>query len=98
VPVSALSSEDSRHFDEKSEAEESGVQAERQEEIDRLMGEVEKLPLPYREVLMHYYYEDCTYQELAEVLGVSSATINARLTKARQMLRERLRDKTVARQ
>jgi RNA polymerase sigma-70 factor, ECF subfamily len=60
------------------------------EEIDRLMCEVERLPAAYREVLMHYYYEDCTYQELAELLGVSAATVNARLTKARQMLRERL--------
>ena len=40
--------------------------------------------------LMHYYYDDCTYQQLAEQLGVSAATVNARLTKARQMLRERL--------
>ncbi|HWE94626.1 MAG TPA: RNA polymerase sigma factor [Tepidisphaeraceae bacterium] len=60
------------------------------EEIELLMAEVERLPSAYREVLMHYYYEDCTYQELADLLGVSAATVNVRLTKARQMLRERL--------
>ena len=54
------------------------------------MAEVERLPLPYREVLMLYYHQDCTYQELADALGVSAATINARLTKARAMLRERM--------
>src|SRR4051812_47442344 len=64
--------------------------AERADDIDRLMREVERLPEPLREALMLYYYEDCTYQELAERLGVSAATINARLTQARQTLRARL--------
>jgi RNA polymerase sigma factor (sigma-70 family) len=60
------------------------------EQIDRLMAEVERLPEAYREVLMLYYYEDQTYEELAELLGVSAATVNARLTKARMMLRQRV--------
>src|SRR5688572_17147262 len=53
---------------------------ERADEIDHLMREVERLPGPLREVLMLYYYEDCTYQDLAGRLGVSAATVNARLT------------------
>ena len=55
-----------------------------------LMRAVESLPQPYRETVMLYYYDDVTYAELAETLGVSSAAINARLTKARAMLRNRL--------
>lgn len=43
-----------------------------------------------RETLLLYYAQDVTYAELAEMLGVSPATINARLTKARAALRERL--------
>ena len=86
VPMSALPpARDANTFEGK-----AGRSPERQDEIRRLMAEVEQLPLPYRQVLMHYYYDDCTYQQLAEQLGVSAATINARLTKARQMLRERL--------
>ena len=54
------------------------------------MAEVESLPEQYREVLMLYYYQDVTYDDLAATLGVSAATINARLTKARAMLRERM--------
>jgi RNA polymerase sigma-70 factor (ECF subfamily) len=61
------------------------------DELARLMTAVEQLPEEYREVLMLYYYEDVTYRDLAETLGVSAATINARLTKARAMLRERLK-------
>jgi len=64
--------------------------AERADDIDRLMSEVERLPGPLREALMLYYYEDCTYQDLADRLGVSAATVNARLTQARMALREKL--------
>lgn len=67
-----------------------GNDPETADELTRLMHEVERLPLKHREVLMLYYYEDRTYQELADSLGVSAATINARLTQARQMLREKL--------
>ena len=54
-----------------------------------MLAEVESLPEVYREVIMLYYYQDVTYQDLAETLGVSAATINARLTKARALLRRR---------
>ena len=63
---------------------------EKSEEIDRLMRQVDLLPPPHRKVLLHYYYQDCTYKQIAEQLGVSVATVNARLTQARQMLRQQL--------
>jgi RNA polymerase sigma-70 factor, ECF subfamily len=72
------------------EQNDSASASEQQDEVGRLMSQVQRLPMPYREVLMHYYYDDCTYEQLAELLGVSAATVNARLTKARQMLREKL--------
>jgi RNA polymerase sigma-70 factor, ECF subfamily len=56
----------------------------------RLLLEVDSLPELYREVILFYYYEDVTYHDMAAALGVSAATVNARLTKARAMLRERL--------
>ena len=62
----------------------------KREEIQRMMAEIERLPLPVRQVLMHFYYEDCTYKQIAEQLGISTATVNFRLTTARQLLRERL--------
>ena len=52
--------------------------------------EVEALPAIYREVVLLYYHQKVTYQDLALLLDVSPATINARLTKARTLLRERL--------
>ena len=64
----------------------------RKEQRSTLFEAIESLPEALREVLMLYYYEDVTYKELADVLGVSAATINARLTKARHMLREKVTD------
>ena len=60
------------------------------DERRRLLAEVEALPEAYRKAVMLYYYDDLTYRQLAELLGVSPATVNARLTKARAILREKL--------
>jgi RNA polymerase sigma-70 factor (ECF subfamily) len=68
----------------------NGDDLEQREQTQRLMAEVERLPEVYREAVMMYYYDDVTYQQIAQTLGVSAATVNARLTKARAMLRERL--------
>lgn len=68
----------------------NGEPLDHAEEVRQLMAEVEALPEDYRTVVMLYYYDDVTYRDLAHILGVSPATINARLTKARALLRERL--------
>jgi RNA polymerase sigma-70 factor (ECF subfamily) len=64
---------------------------EQQDELRRLMAEVEALPEDLRTVLILYYYQDLTYREIAHLLDVSAATVNARLTKARALLRARLK-------
>ena len=64
--------------------------AARADDRRRLLAEVDTLPEPYREVILLYYYDDVTYRDVASTLGVSAATVNSRLTKARAMLRERL--------
>ena len=63
---------------------------EKAEDDEELHLAISALPEECREVLLLYYYDDVTYQDLAEMLQVSSATINARLTRARTLLRERL--------
>jgi RNA polymerase sigma-70 factor (ECF subfamily) len=63
---------------------------DRADDVRQLMDEVARLPEKHREVLLLFYQQDATYQELANLLGVSTATINARLTQARAMLRERM--------
>jgi RNA polymerase sigma-70 factor (ECF subfamily) len=65
----------------------SGIEPD---ERQLLIREVESLPEVYRQVVMLYYYDELTYRDLANLLNVSTATINARLTKARSLLRNKL--------
>ena len=57
---------------------------------ERLMQEIDALPEAYREVVMLFYYKKQTYLEMSAMLELSPAGINARLTKARALLRARL--------
>lgn len=79
-PETLLASEPSNPLDE----------LEHNDELALIIREAESLPDELCEVLMLYYYNEVTYHELAELLGVSAATVNARLTKARTLLRTRL--------
>ena len=57
---------------------------------ERLLDAVEALAEPYRETLLLFYFERRSYREIAAAHGVTEAAINARLTKARAALREKL--------
>lgn len=63
---------------------------EENERRDRLLAALEGLPEIYRETIVLFYYEKQSYEQIGQLLGVGSAAVNARLTKARAMLREKL--------
>jgi RNA polymerase sigma-70 factor (ECF subfamily) len=67
--------------------------AQQQEEIARLLRAVESLPEECRTVLLLFYYDKAPYREIARLLDVSTATVNARLTRARGLLRTRLEER-----
>lgn len=87
VPFSTL---DSDGAVESLAAYEDESPVERDDERRCLMREVGALDEDLRETLMLYYSHDMTYAQLAQLLEVSPATINLRLTKARAILRTRL--------
>ena len=49
--------------------------------------EIAKLPMKLREVVLLYYYEDMTTEEIADALGIAPSTVSSRLKKAREKLR-----------
>jgi RNA polymerase sigma-70 factor (ECF subfamily) len=65
-------------------------EVERRDEAGRVQREVEALPEELRTVLLLFYYQQASYRDIAHLLDVSPATVNARLTRARALLRERL--------
>lgn len=44
----------------------------------------------YRSVVVLREYENCSYQQIADILGIPAGTVMSRLAKARALLRERL--------
>lgn len=51
-----------------------------------------QLPPKYREVIHLFYYEDMTTEQIAQALHRRSGTVRSQLTRARDMLRELLRE------
>ena len=58
-----------------------------------LMKAVNRLRPDYREVILLFYYQNCTIEQIAQVLNVPSGTVSSRLTRGRQKLREILEGK-----
>jgi RNA polymerase sigma-70 factor (ECF subfamily) len=49
---------------------------------------LERLPLPFREVILLCDVEEMSYQEIAEALGVPMGTVMSRLSRARKAMRD----------
>lgn len=52
---------------------------------------LKQLSSTYREVLVLYYFEDLSYQEIADVLHVPIGTVGIRLRRARKILKKHVR-------
>jgi RNA polymerase sigma factor (sigma-70 family) len=62
-------------------------QVVRKEENDLIFSEVLNLSVKLREVLILYYYEELTIEEVANILSVKPNTVKTRLHRARKSLR-----------
>ena len=51
---------------------------------------LQRLPVEFREILMLYELEGCSYAQLAEILEQSTAAVTCRLSQARQLLRREM--------
>lgn len=57
--------------------------------IDReqLQSALQEIPDGYRLVLLMFYFEECSYREIASALGISIGTVMSRLSRAKGRLR-----------
>jgi len=51
---------------------------------------VDRLPDLHREIIILKHFEDCSYKEIAEILGIPQGTVMSRLYNARKALKELL--------
>ena len=57
---------------------------------ERLQRALDELPPKYRLVLVMFYFEDCSYREIADRLDVPIGTVMSRLARAKAHLRAKL--------
>lgn len=65
--------------------EHAAVAALEREELWRV---VHRLPVKYREVILLFYQRELSSAEVAQVLGISEATVRTRLHRGRTLMRE----------
>ena len=58
-----------------------------------LLTAINRLRADYREVILLFYYQNCTIEQIAEITGVPKGTVSSRLTRGRQKLKEILEGK-----
>lgn len=68
----------------------------KREEPNRLLQAIDALPEECRSVYLLARYQEATYKDIAQLLDVSTATVNARMTRARALLRQSLNGGTDA--
>ena len=67
-----------------------GEQQVSREDREYLLKLIHALPEALRETILLHYYEQLTYDEMAQWLGVARSTVNERLSKARFLLKQQL--------
>jgi RNA polymerase sigma-70 factor (ECF subfamily) len=53
---------------------------------------IASLPEKYRAALVLWHLEEKSYEEISEVLGLPVGTVKSRINRARNLLKEKLRD------
>ncbi|HEX5447193.1 MAG TPA: sigma-70 family RNA polymerase sigma factor [Pirellulales bacterium] len=59
-------------------------------EADELQRAIDELPDEFKLVVLMFYFEGCSYREIAEKLEVPTGTVMSRLSRAKARLRARL--------
>jgi RNA polymerase sigma-70 factor (ECF subfamily) len=64
----------------------------RAQEAIRVRAAISTLPTKFRIAVLLRYFDDLSYQEMADALGCSMGTVASRLSRGHKMLAERLKD------
>ncbi len=70
--------------------EETDAHALSREDKEQLEHSLAKISLKYREVLVLYYYDELTYQQIADVLHIPIATVGVRIKRGKDALHQML--------
>ena len=65
---------------------------ERKEQNISIEEAIESLPKKYREVIIYRHKDDKSYEEIADLLRIPVGTVKARIFRARELLKKKLRN------
>lgn len=92
IEISAMEgeAEDPTHWepvDTSASPEDQLIQQEMKQQIAQA---IEQMPSDYREIILLREYEELSYEQIAQTLGISLEAVRSRLARARAWLRQRL--------
>jgi RNA polymerase sigma-70 factor (ECF subfamily) len=61
------------------------------ESVESVRSIIAELPVPMKEVVFLRYYNQMSYQQIADILGISQQAVNGRLRRARKTIAGQLR-------
>ena len=62
----------------------------KQQQADAVLSAIKRLPDKFREIIELKHFQECSYREMAEILGIPEGTVMSRLYNARMKLKEEL--------
>ena len=90
--IDATQRADTRFYEEMQEMLQDTDFYQIEELSKRIKDAVAALPESYREAFVMHRFRDMSYKEIAEILGVSSKTVDYRIQQALKLLRVELKD------
>jgi len=75
--------------------EPAAADPDRTEELSLVQTELERLPMLERDVLILFYLQELSLNEIAEIAAIPVGTVKSRLFRARQLLRAQLVNKGI---
>ena len=69
-----------------------GRDLERKEQRFSIEEAIDSLPKKYQEVIVYRHKDDKSYEEIADLLGVPVGTVKARIFRARELLKKKLKN------
>ncbi|MCK4371707.1 MAG: sigma-70 family RNA polymerase sigma factor, partial [candidate division Zixibacteria bacterium] len=69
-----------------------GIVLERKEQRLSIEEAIQSLPGKYREVIIYRHKDDKSYEEIADLLSIPIGTVKARIFRARELLKKKLKN------
>ena len=61
-----------------------------QENLDRIKVEIKKLSPEYQEILILKFFEDKSYEEISDILKISTNSVGVKINRAKKLLKEKI--------